>query len=192
MPATSTPAEYGCHSRDFLSRAVLARRRWKDEGQLAYFFYAALELRNGIEARLHEHLAASQLMQMGSWKPSQQYSATRLLRELAKVNPAASTQVTVIVGSEGAGRKFVHEPITPELASIHGQLGELLHHNFFLSESNAPRINSTRNLSSEAIDAKDELLYRGIDELERCVNSNFVITPDLLATIQEFVDKHVK
>ena len=45
---------YGVHSESYLERA----RKRLDEGTLEGLFYAALELRCGVEARLHQYLEA--------------------------------------------------------------------------------------------------------------------------------------
>ena len=55
--------EYAIGSRDYLARA----RRRSSEGSAEALFYAALEVRSGVEARMQEYLEAQQHVSRLSW-----------------------------------------------------------------------------------------------------------------------------
>ena len=123
---------YNIPSFCFLERA---RKQLKlfDEGSSESLFYAALELRVGIEARLFEYIEASLRANNKPPKRIKDYSATKLLKKLSEIDPNAVDPVTLIIAIEGSGQGTALEytPITKQLASYHGMLGEMLHFKFF-------------------------------------------------------------
>jgi hypothetical protein len=125
--------QYGAYSRAFLERASRHLRDFDTNGSVESFFYAALELRFGIEARIYEYLDAT-LKSRGE-EPTRivEYSATKLLRRLSTNAPEAErpTQVRITSEQSRASSGFEYTPVSPALARMHGQLGELLHFKFF-------------------------------------------------------------
>lgn len=123
-------------ARGFLERArehMSAYRTGKDEVQRV--FCAALELRFGIEARVSEYLKAA-MSDLGR-DPAEltDYVATKLLKRLTEIEPTYQHPAVLRLTNEHSGRHTVLEftPVTPQLAGLHGKLGELLHYKFFLN-----------------------------------------------------------
>jgi hypothetical protein len=120
-------------SRSFLRRAREDLARFDADGDVGAFFNAALSLRMGIEARLFEYIKPA----LGSKRPEdagiKEFAATKLLARLTRLNPDAGVATTIVIRAEGEGEgsAMQYTPVTPQLAAIHGRLGELLHYNYF-------------------------------------------------------------
>jgi len=125
--------DYNIPSFCFLERARKQLELF-DSGSIESLFYAALELRTGIEARLFEYLDAS----MGDNKKklsglSKDYVATKLLKKLSAIDPNSEKYTAVYFGKDRQHLEFAFEytPFTKQLAEYHGMLGEILHFKFF-------------------------------------------------------------
>ncbi len=114
---------YGFASDDYLQRA----RNQLDSKTYVGLFYAAFELRCGIEARMREYLDGYDHIPEGQkkeWK----------LRKLSKAvernfgDPNRVTEVT-IWSNKCPTQKYTayYTPVTPELIELGKQLGDLLH-----------------------------------------------------------------
>lgn len=122
-------------ARAFLARAGEHLARFEREEAVESFFYAALELRFGVEARLNEYLGPA-LKSIGrDSKSTTEYVATKLLKRLISIDPDAGRPSTLRITSEDNGHSMVMQftPVSQRLAAIHGQLGELLHYKFFIN-----------------------------------------------------------
>lgn len=95
--------------------------------------YAGLELRMGIEARLHEYLGPTLEDLRGSGRKVKEFSATNLLKRLLRQDANASSGANVSIVSEktGHGLHLEFRPVTQELASAHGKISGVLHFNYF-------------------------------------------------------------
>lgn len=123
------------------SRAFLERAR----GHLSAFrasedaapslFYAALELRFGIEARVTEYLQTAMKNLGRDASEVNDYVATKLLKRLTQIEPNYEQGGGLRITNEQNGHQTILEftPVTRELARLHGKLGELLHYKFFLN-----------------------------------------------------------
>lgn len=122
--------DHNISSLDFLERAKKQLDLF-DAGKIDNLFYAALELRMGIEARVCEYLEHS----LNDKKPSKQkeYHAKKLFNRLLKNNPTADQPLDLIIGLKGSSTKtvFKYTPVTQKLISYYENLGELLHYKFF-------------------------------------------------------------
>jgi hypothetical protein len=125
---------YLAASHAFLERARDALRTFQQEDDVQSLFVGALMLRLGIEARLFEYIEAElpkesrreELMRIS------EYQATKLLARLIRMNPDASEETMLVLKpSFGEAFGWRYTPVTKSLASLHGQLGELLHFNYF-------------------------------------------------------------
>lgn len=116
----------------FLQRAQAQLDRF-DAGEVYRLFYAALELRFGIEARLYEYLRATYKNQGKSTASITEYVATRLLNKLSKADPNVESKVSLTVTDEqsGVSSRLEFTPVTRKLAQMHGRLGGLLHYTVF-------------------------------------------------------------
>lgn len=129
-------ARFHTGARAFLGRAreqMAAFRINNDETQR--LFYAALELRFGIEARLSEYLETAMKNLGRDASEVNDYVATKLLRKLTQIEPNYEQAGGLRITNEQSGHQTVLEftPVTRELAKLHGKLGELLHYKFFLN-----------------------------------------------------------
>ena len=123
--------QYGTHSRDYLARA----RQRLDEGSLETLFYAAFELRCGIEARIQQYeeaLANVADIKRAGWRiPKVAKNIERAFRtgdKIARVNVCDDA-------TESVRCSFYYTPINKDLRAMAGQLGNLLH---FPQEYRAP------------------------------------------------------
>lgn len=118
---------YTATASEYLRRAK-SQLELFDRGHWPSLFYAALELRLGIEMRLETYLSAAQ-----KEKPkTKKYLGKDLRKELLNNNPDASREVTLImsVGNQPvSAMKYI--PVTEKLANeYYGRLGNLLHWKF--------------------------------------------------------------
>ena len=120
------------HARAFLKRARQHLARFDEEGDAPSILYSALELRLGIEARFFDYLKAT-MRQLERGAPTG-YQATKLLTKLKVMNPKAEQGMILRWANEEAGEwspGIVYTPVTVELASDHGRLGNLLQFEYF-------------------------------------------------------------
>jgi hypothetical protein len=104
-----------------------------DAGSPESLFYAALELRTGIEARLIKGIKDLLKANNRSEKEIKGYSPESILRQLAKIDADALKTVTLTIGIPGGQTISVLQyiPVTPELAKDWGRVSNLLHYMFF-------------------------------------------------------------
>ena len=111
--------EYAVRASDYLVRAQ--HERWIDTSRP---FYAALELRCGVEARLHEYRDAINKRQRdNTWQ-------VRLLkRDVESIVDKFEKPVTIHFHAPQSGGEFPlkYVPISDELKSIVEHLGDYLH-----------------------------------------------------------------
>lgn len=122
----------------FLRRAREQLRNF-DKGNIESLFYAALELRFGIEARLYVALDSTLALNHTLPGNSKEYAATKLLKKLLNLEPHAGRAWKLTVELVETGEQIAvlrYTPVTQELAKMHGQLGELLHFTFFRNRRN--------------------------------------------------------
>jgi hypothetical protein len=123
--------DYATDARSHLKRAWWWLARFKEEEDGRGVVYAALELRMGIEARLFDYLVPA-TKKLGKKQPSG-YAAKKLLRLLSDLDPSSSERTFMVAHREpdGTPLALLFTPVTPELASDHNRLGEILHHDYF-------------------------------------------------------------
>lgn len=167
---------YEAHAQAFLRRARAALKRFDDSDDVSALLGAALELRLGIEARLHEYLRAELQSQGRKDSPITEYRATTLLRLLVKNNPRAGGASRLSMRRQGSDQvtTFHYTPVTPELAKVHGRLGGLLHILFFTSKQGwMVKARSEPGRLETALDARD-LVSRGLDLLKEATRGTLL------------------
>ena len=106
-----------------------------DEGNPESLFYAALELRMGIEARLIEILRALLRDNNRPAERIKQYKPKILLGKISELDKNGNVfrHITLTFGVPGSQSSTVFQfiPITRELAADYGKVGDLLHCTFF-------------------------------------------------------------
>lgn len=124
------------HARECLDQAVALLRRFDEADDVHALFYAALQLRLGIEHRLYDYVDA-ELRSLGrEGELVRDYVATRLLRSLQQLDPDTADASLLTITNEQTGKSaapMAYTPVTMELARDHGRLGDLLHAKFFRS-----------------------------------------------------------
>ena len=101
-----------------------------DQGNLPSLFYAALELRIGIEMRLNDYIKAADKNKSQTKK----YSGKELKRELHNIDPETDQECIVTFSLGGNVKKassMKFTPVSEKLANeMYGKLGNLLHRKF--------------------------------------------------------------
>lgn len=116
------PEEYSVDLYHHLRRA----RDQLDKGKHDGLFYAALELRCGVESRIQDYLYAREDI---SKKKKKGWKVAAAGRELDKAFTDGLRIVELVIVSTTSGEQFpfFHTPVGPELRTAIGRLGDLLH-----------------------------------------------------------------
>lgn len=182
---------YQATSYGFLERALAHLDRFDDQVDAASLFYAALELRLGIEARLWEYLKPA-LRELGK-EPTVvgEYAATKLLRRLVDLNPDAETQTTFRITEEKSGDSTVMEytPVSRELASLHGRLGEILHFNFFIKNDRWYFRRALESRGQRSLLDYRELLRRAVEELQKATAGTLLNNPRFTRFVNDALEE---
>ena len=159
-------------ARSFLARSVEHLTVFEQDDSVEHFFYAALELRFGIEARLNEYLVPA-LKSIGKDQRSiSDYVASKLLKRLISINPDAAHATTLRITGEQSGRSSAMQftPVSQRLAAIHGQLGELLHFKFFTNNEHWPIRKALGGNPHRSLADYLPLLKEGVTELQQATS----------------------
>ncbi len=173
-------------SRAFLERATALIAQFDRTEDAALLFYAALELRNGIEARLWEYV---NYQAPGSVR-EREYKANKLLAALrynAWPPPPASAQISLwYATSEGHVKKeWSYVPPSEECVRMHGRLGDYLHASlFFANPQIGARVREVEGQQS-FLDIREDLRTFA-DELLKLTTGNMLGPFDLAAHITAF------
>ncbi len=113
---------YGVHSRDYLRRA----RRRLDERSNEALFYAAFELRCGIEARMHQYLEARTNI---AKRKKRGWKIARLAKNLETAFRTGDKVVefAVLRNGQKEATAFYYTPVTSRLRRMAERLGDFMH-----------------------------------------------------------------
>lgn len=182
---------YEATSHGFLKRALAHLERFDEEDEASSLFYAAFELRMGIEARLWEYLKPA-LKELGK-EPSEigEYVATKLLRKLINLNPDAEIHTTFRIADEQDGARTVMEytPVTHELASLHGRLGEILHFKFFTRNQHWFIRRALRPKGHRSLVDYRELVAHGLAELQKSTTGSLLSNPRFTRLVDDVLEE---
>jgi hypothetical protein len=183
---------YKAFSRAYLARALGLLEAFDLHRDVASLFYAALELRLGIEARLTEYIEAELRSKGRSDENVKDYVATRLLKKLLTLNPDADRGVNLrITRDQGPPRPasvLRFTPVTPLLAKMHGQLGEFLHYRFFAANPNWRVPERLENGAGRTlIDCRD-FLGEVAEELRKAVSGTLLSHPSFSRLVTDILD----
>ena len=132
-----TKYKYTYTSREFLKRAEENISKFDDTKAPKFLFYAALELRFGIESRLNDYIQSSRKQQKNSHKKIKSYTAKDLSKQLLKLDPYTSDNAQLIISILGSNSTILeYTPVSDELVSCYGKLSDMLHFRFFKSHKN--------------------------------------------------------
>jgi hypothetical protein len=174
-------------SRAFLARATEHLRIFEQDETLEHFFYTALELRFGIEARLNEYLIPA-LKAIGKDRKSiSDYVASRLLKQLISIDPDAGSPSTLRITCEQDGHSMVMQftPVSRRLAAMHGQLGELLHFKFFTNNEHWMVRKPLGGQPHRSVVDYLPLLKEAITELQQATSGSMTSNPRFTTLVEE-------
>jgi hypothetical protein len=183
---------YSTVARSYLARAEEHLKAFQEEGDAARFFYAALELRYGIEARLQEYIDAALRSLKQEPSDTLAYVATKLMQQLKKLNPDADKVQGIRIAEEGSGALAFsghYTPVTPRLAKIHGMLGELLHYKFFGNNKNWFIKGASRGPGKQTLTDHAALLQEAVEELRMATSGVILHSSFIKAAVQSALDE---
>ncbi len=114
---------YGVSSRDYLSRA----KQRLCESKLESLFYAAFELRCGIESRMKEYLDAQEFV---SEKKKKGWKIAKLGKNIEKIFRTGDKIAEITIMDKNTGSiidKFYYTPVNLKLKEMGEKLGNILH-----------------------------------------------------------------
>lgn len=179
--------QYPAHARAYLKRAQSLLEAFDTSNDVSSLFYAALELRFGIEARLYDYIDVTYKSLGLDANRINDYVASKLLKHLISVNPDADKQVQLHIISEQTGycTSMHFTPVTPRLAKMHGQLGEILHFKFFRNNQYWYLKMKPNNESQKTLQNYRDLLGEVAVELETATSGNLLSHPMFTAMVQD-------
>ncbi|GEM_PF-3546235 len=187
-PRISGPLlHFNISARAFLARAIKHLDVFEREESVEHFFYAALELRFGIEARLNEYLVPALKSICKDQKSIHDYVATKLLKRLVAIDPDGKRASTIRITHVQSGESTVmqYTPVSPRLATIHGMLGELLHFRFFTNNEHFFIRNALGGNPYRSIADYLPLLKEGIAGLQEATRGLLLANPKFTKIVEE-------
>jgi hypothetical protein len=175
---------YATHSRACLDRAKTQLAKFDAEQDVEAVFYAALQLRFGIEARVWEYTLAA--LQAAGREPSSvpDYVASKLLRRLAELDPqSGQASVLSVLGEQGVSMQYT--PVSSALAAVHGKLGGYLHHRYFVTNPHWYVGQPLSRDGQRSIGDLRELLVAGVAGLEAATQAALLANPKFTALVSE-------
>ena len=171
--------DYSAGSRSFLNRAKERLAAYDEGAYVSDLLYAALELRMGIETRLYEYLAPVCQSRGTSVERLKEYSATRLLRKLVELDPDAhdAESSPEAVEARLPSTLFEYTPVSSRLARMHGQLGDMLHARFFVTNRHWNLRASMLSRGSKSMVDCREFLSEVVAELETATDGGLLVSP---------------
>lgn len=191
--AKSPLFRFQTHSRAYLERAKAQLGRFDEADDVEALFNAALQLRYGIEARVWEYLTVA-LRGLGKSAESVgDYVATRLLKRLATADPESPRASVLTMRSEQSGMttSMHYTPVSRDLAALHGRLGELLHHRFFIANPHWSVRWPLPPGGPRSLGNVRELLVEGMAGLEYATSGTLLGHPRFTALVQEVMEEPV-
>ena len=183
---------YPTASTSFLARAEKHLEAFDEEDDVEAFFYAVLQLRYGIEARLQEYIDATLRFLKQEPSSSTEYVATRLMHQLQRLNPDADKAYGLRVTEEGSGKVAfagTYTPVTPRLAKIHGMLGELLHYKFFTNNKHWYIKQSLGGSKKQTLTDYAALLHEAVAELRTATSGSILHSSFFTDTVRAVLEE---
>lgn len=187
------PFNYHIGSTSFLGRANERLVQFDLDENPVNLFYAALELRFGIEARLNEYLNPVLTAAGKNPKVETKYAVSKLLKRLIDLDPQSNTALNLRITSDQTMAQTVLEftPVSPKLAALHGQLGKFLHYSFFVANDHwYLKVRSEIN-SDKTIRNVREILQQAADELTEATRGALLAHPRFTEIVQDIVNERV-
>lgn len=168
---------YNIDSLSFLERAEEQLKIFDQEEDVSCLLYAALELRMGIESKLHESLKTAFSKSGRRSSSKKEYQAKKLLNELKNKVPEAIEESYLSFGLVGSQQKSIlrYAPITSKLAEMHGALGSLLHFSLFNATEEWFVKNPIDKESRYSLAPYRRLLGEVCEELEKCSSGDLIL-----------------
>lgn len=153
---------YGTHPSNYLERAKTALS--KGEGE--FYFYAALEIRTGIEARMKDYLKTATHISKAKKKGWEIAKLGKGIEEAFMSGDKIIQFQVLEKDSEKLKAEFYYTPVSKQAQKIAKKLGDYLHSNHRHQKMNEQWWKSFR-----------DLLEEGVLELSRSVAGNLMGAP---------------
>jgi hypothetical protein len=170
--------KYDIDSLSFVERAEAQLRLFDIDENVSSLLYAALELRLGIEALLHERLDAAHAAESTKRTSQKRYKPKILRGELLNLRPDAGEESKVLIGRKGSSSEvssFRYVPVTEQLTDMLGKLGKFLHFSLFYSVSEWYLKKPSDPESKETLIPDRLRLQEVCDELRKCSSGDMVL-----------------
>lgn len=184
--------QYNTHARAYLDRAKELLIKFDTEADVSSLFFASLELRFGIEARLYTYIDVTYDL-MGLDKSNiNDYVATKLLNRLVLVDPDACKPAALQITEEQTGDSSTlhYTPVTPRLAKMHGQLGEIFHFKFFRNNPRWYFKGALRDNSQKTLLTYRRWLDDVVSELDNATRGNLLNIPKFTQLVQDILEEN--
>jgi len=169
-----------------------------DEGNPESLFYAAFELRMGIEARLYNGLKVllQNLPEEEKKKHTQRIeklSANKLFAKLKAIDENTLQPITLLLGKAGSQATSIlqYTPVTKQLVKDRGEVSDLLHYEFFIKnkewyhkEKILPNQGNMRSLMDYR-----EILGDIAKRLDKATSGNLLVPPPFLLQLLDDVEQ---
>jgi hypothetical protein len=202
MPHPNSP--YFAYHIDAWSYAERAQKQLQlfDAGNPESLFYAAFELRTGIEARLYDGLRAllqTNLTEEEKRKHTQRIeklSTDKLFRKLATIDENTLQSYTIMIGSPGGQSTSVlqYTAVTRVLAKDWERVSQLLHYRFFIDNEewfHKKKIFPNKHNMRSLMDYR-EMLGDILKRLEEASSGALLTPPSFLLRLVEGLDEDVE
>ncbi len=179
---------YNIDSYSYFLRAKEGLDKFDIDHNPQNLYYASLELRLGIECRLYEYLRSSMRQHHIPENKIKEYSASKLLAKLSNIDLNTQNNWKFLFSIEGSksASLFEYTPVTKELASFHGKLGEMLHFKFF---NNNPhwyfKMKLSKKYSEKSLSDYRDFLEIVLKKYEECTRGSLLNPPNFYNAINE-------
>jgi hypothetical protein len=169
-----------------------------DTGNAESLFYAALELRLGIESRISNELKVLLDARKMPEQKFENYSLGKLFKKLTDIDENTLESFTVTFSAPGGGTASAlqYTPVTKEFLKDWGRLSNIIHYSFFLNEENKEwyhkeKIFPNKDGMRSLVDYR-EMLSEIAGRLENASSGNLIIPPTFLLQFINEIDDNAK
>ncbi|MDE2180676.1 MAG: hypothetical protein KGJ40_07500 [candidate division NC10 bacterium] len=170
---------YSIDALSFVERAKAQLATFDKEENISSLLYAALELRMGIEATLHEKLDAVHKAAGKAYDSQKEQAASKLRRKLTSIDPTAcdEARIEMTLHPSLSSHTMVYTPPTKELAEMQGKLGDLLHMQIFLSTEYWYLRKPLAEAHDVSLAKHRSFLNSVVEELIKCNSGDLILPP---------------
>lgn len=170
---------YRIDALSFVERAKVQLAIYDEKENVSSLLYAALELRMGIEATLHEKLDAVHISEGKNYDSRNEHAASKLRKKLSSIRASACNEASLSLTFHPMLSKhtMAYTPPTQKLVKMQGQLGDLLHMQVFLSTEYWYLRKPPAEAHDLSLRKYRSLLNSVVEELVKCNSGDLIIPP---------------